>query len=62
MISNQVKLFRGVASALSAATNAAIMGAMLYYLQPQRNPGMARPEDMYEKLVIYAFNRGSVFT
>ncbi|KAI0755145.1 hypothetical protein C8Q80DRAFT_1248204 [Daedaleopsis nitida] len=59
MVSSRVKLYRGVASALSVATNTAISAAMFYNMTPTRNPGMAVPQTMFEKVVVMCFNRAT---
>ena len=62
MVTNEVKLLRGVGFALAVVTDISILGAMFYHMQPTRNPGMAVPNGWYEKLVVYGFNRGTAFT
>ncbi|KAI0770518.1 hypothetical protein C8Q74DRAFT_1369673 [Fomes fomentarius] len=61
IVSSQVKIFRGVAFAFNVVANCAIVGAMLFYMQPTRNPGMALPTDLYERIVVFGFNRGTSF-
>ena len=47
---------------METAADFAIVGAMFFYMQPARNPGMAKAEGPYEKAVVFGFNRGSAFT
>ena len=61
IVSHPVKLLRGVGFAAGAATDLAIVGAMFFYMQPSRNPGMATPDGLYEQVVVYGFNRGTAF-
>ncbi len=61
IVSSQVKVFRGIAFAFNAIANWAIVGTMVFYMQPTRNPGMALPADLYERIVVFGFNRGTSF-
>ena len=62
IVTNNVKIFRGIGLGIAVATDVAIVGAMFWYMQPSRNPGMAKPEGLYENAIVYCFNRGTVFT
>ncbi len=62
LITSRVRLLRGVGSALALASDFVIVAAMFYHMQPARNPGMARANGLYEKIVVYGFNRGTAFT
>ncbi|EJF63153.1 hypothetical protein DICSQDRAFT_102187 [Dichomitus squalens LYAD-421 SS1] len=62
IVTHNVKLIRGIASALSVVADFVIVGAMLFYMQPARNPGMVIAKGWFEKTVVFGFNRGTVFT
>ncbi|KAI0763620.1 hypothetical protein BD413DRAFT_206954 [Trametes elegans] len=62
VVTRVVKVTRGIGSGLSAATDVIIVLSMFWYLRPSRNPGMALPRDLYEKVVVYGVNRGTFFT
>ena len=62
IVTHHVKMLHGIGSALSVAADLVIVGAMLFYMQPARNPGMAKADGWYERTVVYGFNRGTAFT
>ncbi|PIL22376.1 hypothetical protein GSI_15064 [Ganoderma sinense ZZ0214-1] len=62
IVTNSVKVFRGIGLGIAVATDIVIVGSMFWYMRPSRNPGMAKPEGIYENIIVYCFNRGTVFT
>ncbi|KAI1793283.1 hypothetical protein LXA43DRAFT_1092834 [Ganoderma leucocontextum] len=62
IVTNSVKIFRGIGLAIAVAADILIVGAMFWYMQPSRNPGMAKPQGLYENAIVYCFNRGTVYT
>nr|VWP01046.1 Uncharacterized protein [Ganoderma boninense] len=62
IVTNSVKVFRGIGLGIAVAADIVIVGAMFWCMQPSRNPGMAKPEGFYENAIVYCFNRGTVFT
>ncbi|KAI8986192.1 hypothetical protein BD414DRAFT_536935 [Trametes punicea] len=57
-----IRLMKRIGTGLSVASDLLITCSMFWYLRPRRNPGMAVPEGWYEKIVVYAINRGTCFT
>ncbi|KAI0352617.1 hypothetical protein OH77DRAFT_1428330 [Trametes cingulata] len=62
VVSNSVKLTKGICWGLSVAADILIATSMLWYLRSSRYPGMIVPEGWYETIVVYGVNRGAFFT
>ncbi|KAI0714017.1 hypothetical protein C8T65DRAFT_645237, partial [Cerioporus squamosus] len=62
LITSRVRLLRGVGAALALASDLVIVAAMFYHMQPARSPGMARATGLYEKVVVFGFNRGTAYS
>ncbi|KAH9847888.1 hypothetical protein C2E23DRAFT_473697 [Lenzites betulinus] len=62
VVSQSVKLTKGICWGLSIGADLLITASKLWYLRPGVKPGMARPDGWYEKAVVYGVNRGTSFT